>query len=178
VAVAVLCIPIIQGALNRHQISIAAQTAQSELDKRPKAAKIEGTPRRIIIPSLSIDLPVVSQSYSQVKKTWPVSPASANYAVETALINNSQGQSLIYGHNNRSVFGPLLKIKPDTVVYVSTDNGHVFKYSYTGSQDISPRQTNIVADMKQEPAGLKLITCDGPFFQYRHLMSFKLLKAV
>lgn len=178
VAVAVLCIPIIEGALNRHQISVAVQTAQSELNKHPKAAKIEGTPRRIIIPNLSIDLPVVSQSYSRITKTWPVSPASANYAVESSLINNSHGQSLIYGHNNRAVFGSLLKIKPDTIVYVYTDNGHIFKYSYIGSQDVSPRQTDIVANMTKEPAGLNLITCDGAYFQYRHLMSFKLTKAV
>ena len=176
-AAVILCIPLAESVWTRHQISEAAQAAQLKLNGRPKTAKLQGTPNRILVPSLNIDLPVVSQSYSPALKSWPVSAATANYATETALINNFHGQSLIYGHDIRSVFEPLLNLQPNAIVYVYTDNGHVFKYTYSGSHDVSPRQTTIVADMSNQPAGLNLITCDGAYFQYRHVMNFKLVKA-
>jgi sortase (surface protein transpeptidase) len=168
----------VENAWARHQISEAADAAQLKLSGESKTAKLQGTPNRILVPSLNIDLPVVSQSYSPVLKSWPVSATTANYATETALINNFHGQSLIYGHDIRSVFGPLLDLRPKAIVYVYTDNGHVFKYAYAGSHDVSPRQTTIVADMANQPAGLNLITCDGAYFQFRHVMNFKLVKAV
>jgi sortase (surface protein transpeptidase) len=177
-AALILSIPLAENVWTRHQISEAAQAAQLKLASGPKTLKLQGTPNRILIPSLNIDLPVVSQSYSPVLKSWPVSASTANYATETALINNFHGQSLIYGHDIRSVFEPLLGLQPKAVVYVYTDNGHVFKYTYAGSHDVSPRQTTIVADMADQPAGLNLITCDGAYFQYRHVMNFKLVKAV
>lgn len=177
-AAVILCIPVAENAWTRHHISNAANAAQLKLASGAKAAKLQGTPNRILIPSLNIDLPVVSQSYSAVLKSWPVSASTANYATETALINNFHGQSLIYGHDIRSVFEPLLGLQPNAIVYVYTDNGHVFKYTYAGSHDVSPRQTTIVADMANQPAGLNLITCDGAYFQYRHVMNFKLTKAV
>jgi len=177
-AAIILCIPLAENAWSHRQISQAAQAAQLKLAAVPKTAKLQGAPNRILIPSLNIDLPVVSQSYSPALKSWPVSASTANYATETALINNFHGQSLIYGHDTRSVFEPLLGLKANAIVYVYTANGHVFKYTYSGAQDVSPRQTDIVADMAKQPAGLNLITCDGAYFQYRHVMNFKLVKAV
>lgn len=176
-AAAILAWPLIDNFWQRHQASSAARSAEIRL-KQVEASRIEGTPNRILIPSLSIDLPVVSQSYSKVTKTWPVAPGVANYAAESALINNIKAETLIYGHNNKAVFGPILKMQPGDLVYVYTDNGHIFKYSFESSQDVTPARTEIFAEMAKSPAGLKLITCNGPNFEYRHLMSFKLIQAI
>jgi LPXTG-site transpeptidase (sortase) family protein len=176
VAAAILVIPLVDNYWQRHQASSAARSAEVKLQKTG-TSQIEGTPNRILIPSLSIDLPVVSQSYSPVTKTWPVAPGVANYATESAVINNTKGETLIYGHNNRAVFGPVLKMQLGDLVYVYTDNGHIFKYSFVSSEDVTPAKTEIFAAMAKAPAGLKLITCNGPNFEYRHLMSFKLLQA-
>lgn len=178
VAACILTIPVVENAWSRHQVSLAAQQAQTKLQTKSAENKLQGTPTRVLIPSLAIDLPVVSQLYSPITKTWPVANSTANYAVETVLINNTHGESLIYGHSTRAIFGPLLNLKPDAQVYIYTNNGHIFKYVYTGSQDVSPRQTQIIADMAKAPAGLKMITCDGPYFQYRHLMTFRLINSV
>jgi LPXTG-site transpeptidase (sortase) family protein len=177
IAALILSIPLIENVWTKHRISGAAQAAQTKVNAAPAAAKLQGIPNRILIPSLKIDLPVVSQSYSPVIKSWPVASSVANYAAETAPINNTQGQTLIYGHDNSSVFGPLLGMQAGDIVYVYTDNGHLFKYSFSGFRDVSPRQVSVVADMAKAPAGLNLLTCTGAYFQYRHLMSFKFLKA-
>jgi LPXTG-site transpeptidase (sortase) family protein len=158
-------------------VAQAAQTAESRLQSKKSTKTISGIPSRIIIPSLSIDLPVVSQKYSESTKSWPVSITEANYASSTAPLNNSRAETLIYGHSTRSIFGPLLNLKPGDVAYVYTNNDHLFKYSYDGSQDVTPYKLSIFQDMANAPAGLKLITCDGPNFEYRRLMSFKLLQA-
>jgi LPXTG-site transpeptidase (sortase) family protein len=176
IAAAVLAAPLVNNYWNRYQASSAAHAADEKL-QQAETQQIEGTPNRILIPSLSIDLPVVSQSYSPVTKSWPVAAGLANYATESVLVNNTKGETLIYGHNNRSVFGPILKMKPSDIVYVYTDNGHIFKYSYVTSQYVTPTKTEIFAAMAEAPAGLELITCNGPNFEYRHLMSLKLLQA-
>lgn len=177
-AAVIICIPFIEGALTRHHISNIAHAAQTHLDKNQGPAVISGIPIRIVVPSLAIDLPVVSQSYSTVTKTWPVAPTSANYASETAPINNQHGQSLIYGHAIHTVFYPLLDLKPGDIAYVYTANGHIFKYAYTGSHDVTPSATVIIKAMANAATpGLNLITCDGSYFQYRHVMAFKLLQA-
>jgi LPXTG-site transpeptidase (sortase) family protein len=173
----ILALPFLSSTLNHHQIVQAAQAAQAQLNKAKPSASIQGQPTRILIPSLSIDLPVVPQSYSPITRTWPVATADANYAANTAPINNTNGETLIYGHSSRHVFGQLLKMRPSEVAYVYTNNGHVFKYSYVGSQDVTPTQLSIIDDMAKAPAGLKLITCDGDYFQYRYLMSLKLVQA-
>ncbi|MBX4197159.1 sortase [Candidatus Saccharibacteria bacterium] len=177
VALVILSIPVVENIWTRHQIADASNQARTKLQTSSKVAPLQGSPSRILIPSLSIDLPVISQSYSTTTKTWPVESGVANYATETALINNYHGQSLIYGHSTRAVFGKLLDIKPGAEVFVYTSNGRLFEYAYSGSQDVTPRQTEIVADMTKAPAGLKMMTCDGPYFEYRRLMSFKLIKS-
>lgn len=177
ILVLALLVPLAGNLFTHQRISNAAQAAQSTIQKNQTVSKLQGVPSRVLIPSLNIDLPVVRQSYSKAIKSWPVEPGVANYAVETPLINNSHGASLIYGHATQTVFGRLLDLAPAADVYVYTANGHIFKYSYTGSQDITPQQTQIVAQMAAAPAGLRMITCDGDYFQYRHLMSFKLLQA-
>jgi LPXTG-site transpeptidase (sortase) family protein len=178
VAAVILCMPIAASYWSRHQINKTANAAQARLDKNQQPDQIQGEPSRILIPSLSIDLPVVPQSYSPALKSWPVAASTANYATETALINNTKGQSLIYGHDNRSVFGPLLTMQLGTLAYVYTANGHVFKYSFAGYKDVSPQQINVVAEMAKAPPGLNLITCTGAYFQYRHLMSLRLIQAI
>jgi LPXTG-site transpeptidase (sortase) family protein len=176
VALCVLLAPVAINYWHKNQTSSAARAADKQLDS-PEPKRIQGLPNRILVPSLAIDLPVVPQTYSQATKTWPVAPGVANYATESAQTNNFIGETLIYGHNNRRVFGPLLNLKRGDVVYVYTDNGHIFKYSYAGSQDVTPEKTEIFQTMAKASAGLKIITCDGPNFEFRHLMSFKLLKA-
>ncbi|MBI4033894.1 sortase [Candidatus Saccharibacteria bacterium] len=175
-AAVILAFPFVRDIWTRNRVLSSAKAAEASL-RQTGIAKIEGTPVRLLIPSLSIDLPVVPQSYSPVIKTWQVAPGLANYAAESALANNFKGETLLYGHNNRSVFGPVLKMKSGDVAYVYTDNGHIFKYSFESSRDIAPTRTDIFSEMAESPAGLRLVTCDGPNFEYRRVASLKLLQA-
>jgi len=161
--------------IDRHNINLEAKNANKALSvSRP--ATIKGLPVRIVVPDAAIDLEIVKGYYSNTSKTWSVSPTLANYATNTAEVNNQHSQTLIYGHNNRKVFGSLLKLSPGAEVLVYTDNGHIFKYKLRAADNISP-DTDIFKQMAAAGPGLKLITCDGAYFQYRHLMSLDLAQS-
>jgi LPXTG-site transpeptidase (sortase) family protein len=176
IALAIMTVPFWQHTIELHNISQHARAAQDRLQSQT-FNKISGVPVRILIPSLSIDLPVVKGSYSAATQAWSVADSSANYATNTAPINNYRGQSLIYGHNNRHVFGTTIKLAPGALAYIYTDNNHVFQYAFAGSQTIDPTRTDIFFAMANSEPGLKLITCEGTDFEYRHFMSFNFVKA-
>jgi LPXTG-site transpeptidase (sortase) family protein len=175
VIAAVLSLPLLQHAWRLHQIDQNSKAAAVELAS-PSTKPVQGTPSRILVPEAGIDLPVVPGSQNQSTKIWSVSSKDANYATNTAPANNTEGQTLIYGHNNHKVFGSLLGLKPGAAAYVYTQNGHVFEYKYKASRDLTPNRSDLFHEL-ETGKGLVLMTCDGPKFEYRHVMSFELLRA-
>jgi LPXTG-site transpeptidase (sortase) family protein len=180
IALSVFAILPISNSMQHHRAAVAAHAAEARLKATQAALPplIQGQPSRILLPSLAIDLPIVPGSFDKQSGEWSVSTLYANYAINSAEPNNRNGQTLIYGHNNRYIFGPLLtSLQPGMVAYVYTDNNHIFKYSYVASKDISPNASATVFKEMQKSTGLKLVTCDGSNFEWRHLMSFRLLQA-
>lgn len=176
-ALALMLVPLGQQIAANWQVQMHAEAAQHQLPAVATLPKtVSGLPVRIVVPAADIDLPVVKGAYSKSANAWSVAPTVANYAANTAPINNKKGQTLIYGHNNSHVFGPLLNLKPGDIAYVYTDSKHIFEYRYTGFADISPSSTDIFQQMSAAAPGLKLITCDGAYFQFRHFMNFALIK--
>jgi LPXTG-site transpeptidase (sortase) family protein len=166
---------------NQHtkKVQAAALFAQAQLNK-PKPASapvvISGIPARIILPAESIDLTVVKGYYIQDKQVWYVSPVSANYAPNTAPINNSKGTSLIYGHALSYIFGNTKNIKKGDTAIVYTDNGHVFQYVFDSEISVDPTDVEIFTEKDGQPT-LKLMTCGGTWYQNRRIMTFDLVKA-
>lgn len=177
IAVFVLLWPTIGQVWTHYQVQ---QTVQAVAAKprvsTVKATRIEGVPNRIVIPSLNIDLPVVAHSFDAAKQTWAVETNAANYAANTAKVNNQDGQTLIYGHDTDKVFAPTGKLQTGDKVYVYATNGHIFTYSFVEAKDVLPTDApSLFADM-QHGTGIKLMTCDGTYYQYRRIMSFDLIK--
>lgn len=161
------------------RVLAVANTARIQLEKRPKQpSEISGTPIRILLPDVAIDLPVVNGYYISATKGWYVSPVDANYAINTFPINNSHGTTLIYGHALVYVFGKTLNLKPGDTAFVYTNNGHIFKYSYSNSVTVNPSDTEIFSDLNTKQPTLKLMTCGGSWSQNRRFMTFNLVKAV
>lgn len=173
VLAAVLAIPLTEHAW---QLYTAGQAAQAADLRAPARQYISGTPVRIVVPAAAINLAVVPGTQDPKIGVWPVAAKQANYATSTAPVNNRQGQTFIYGHNNHLVFKSLLGLKPNDKALVYTQNGHVFTYLFTGAHDVTPDQSSIFKTM-QQGTGLVLMTCDGNRFEYRHLMQFRLVAA-
>jgi LPXTG-site transpeptidase (sortase) family protein len=135
-----------------------------------------GLPNRIVIPSMAIDLPVDPGYYDANQNEWTLSGYHAQFAMPSTLANDYSGDTFIYGHNNRFVFGPLKNIAPGAEALVYTDNGHVFSYIFDSSKNLTPEDTSILN--YKGPSMLTVQTCSGSFFEYRQLFSFKFNRLV
>jgi LPXTG-site transpeptidase (sortase) family protein len=138
---------------------------------------LQGKPVRVVIPRIGLDVGVVDGVYYPASKVWSVAHDQANYATNTALINNKQGATLIYGHWYDWVFGKTRDLKAGDVAYVYTDTNHLFKYTYSGDTAVNPSDTEVFGQLPSEK-GLVLMTCEGTWAQDRRLMTFNLATAV
>ena len=141
-----------------------------------KAQQVSGVPTRIIIPDVGIDVSVVPGNYNVTSAVWSVANYQANYATNTALSNNYQGKTLIYGHWTQQVFGPTKNLKAGNEAYVYTENGHLFKYVFVSSSVVSPSDIHVISQLSGKP-GLVLLTCQGFHAQERRLMYFRVEQA-
>lgn len=139
------------------------------------SSAISGHPVSIKVPRLQIDLQVIDGVYNANTKTWNLTNDKAQYALLTSEPNNQAGNTFIYGHNTKQVFARLLKAQADDIAIVETSNGHQFTYRLTSSREASPTDDSLFH--YQGAPILTLQTCSGPNFQYRYLLTFRLVEA-
>lgn len=137
---------------------------------------LSGRPIKLTIPSLNMMLPVEDGYYNEADATWTLSGNRAHFAMPTMLANNQEGNTLIYGHNNKYVFGPLKKLKPGTDVEIQTDNGNIFYYTYDSTKVVAPDDVSIFT--YEGPPILTLQTCTGNWHELRTFSTFTLTRAV
>ena len=132
----------------------------------------QGTPVRVIVPSLNIDLPVDVGSYNPEDGSWTVDATRAYYADVSMPVNNSNGTTLIYGHAQSTIFETLPRILPDAEAVIHTDSGYVFLYRHTTVQEVLPSDVSVFT-AAGDPK-LVLQTCVGLYSELRALYSFRL----
>lgn len=153
----------------------ASQPVASTLTKpRPVTPRlvIQGTPVRVEIPSLGIDLPIQTASYDPTTSTWPVDHSGAFFADISVPVNDNNGVSLIYAHAQSGLFETLPSITANAEAIITSDNGHRFHYQYQSMQQVDPADVSIFR--VDGPPQLVLQTCMGDWSQYRALFSFNL----
>jgi LPXTG-site transpeptidase (sortase) family protein len=136
-------------------------------------AATQGTPVRVVIPSLTIDLPVDIGTYSQDNESWTVDATRAYYADVSMPVNNSNGTTLIYGHAQSTVFESLPQIQPDAEAIIYTGSGYAFHYHHTTMHEVQPTDVSIFTP--NGPPKLVLQTCTGIYSELRALYSFRLV---
>lgn len=138
------------------------------------APLITGTPDRIAVPAVNINLKIIPGYYDPASQSWNLSLTDAQWGVMTARPNNKSGNTFIYAHARKNVFLDLPKVKPGDEAIVSSDNGHTFTYRFISSVETAPTDTSLF-DYKGKPI-LVLQTCSGLWYQYRQLFTFDLVK--
>lgn len=137
---------------------------------------VAGVPQSIRIPDLGVSLEIIPGGYDATSDTWTLSGRNAHFATITRPANNASGNTFIYGHNNKHVFGPLKRIAPGTQVEILTNNGNRFYYSYVGSKTVPPSDVSIFT-YTGKPI-LTIQTCTGAWHEQRQLYSFSLDRVV
>jgi LPXTG-site transpeptidase (sortase) family protein len=137
----------------------------------PSSEKLEGKPVQISIVDLNISLPVVEGTYNSQTHNWSVASNKANFASVTPFPNTEQGNTVIYGHNNREVFKSTTKLKPGTQLIVETENGLIFEYHFVKAETVLPDNVSIFS--YQGAPQLTVIACEGIWNSKRREMYFQ-----
>ena len=120
------------------------------------AEKKYAKPVSIKISSLNIDLPVEESQI--VNGVWQVSEKYASHLNSSA--NPGEGSNVvIYGHNKRVIFGPIIQIKKDAEIIVTTEDEKLWKYKVVASFEVTPDEVSPVLPKNEET--LTLYTCTG-----------------
>lgn len=84
------------------------------------------------------------------------------------------GNSIIYGHNWKNIFGNLLNVKPGQIVEIQYLDGKSKKFEVSFTQTVSPEQTQILNNTSDER--ITLYTCTGFLDSKRFVVVANLLK--
>lgn len=169
----------------REHIAVSGQVKQAPKKQiaiqQPKLAiqevkastqEISGTPIRIVIPKVGIDLPIIQGGF--VNGNWILTDDKVQFATMTSLPNNVAGDTLLYAHDTIPLFYPTINLQKGDMLYVYTSNNHVFTYMYQGDDFVLPTDTSILT--YEGPSRVTLLTCNGVFDEYRRLMYFSFVK--
>lgn len=132
---------------------------------------ISGKPTRIFIQRLNIELPIVDGIYNEADDSWTLSDNMAHYATPTPVLNDQQGNTLIYGHNYDWIFGKLNKLSPGDTVVLHSDSGRIFTYAYERTEYLQPDDMTVFNPV-QKPM-LTLQTCSGNWNELRQMSYFR-----
>ena len=145
--------------------------------KAPTEVKpVIGTAKRVVVPSVGIDITVREGSYDSDSHSWSIDTKSAFHASNTVPVNNTNGSALIYGHAGWGIFGTLPKAGKGAKATVHTKEGYTFVYTYESNRQVEP--TDVSALTETGPPKLLLQTCSGAFDTYRTLVTFRLREVV
>jgi LPXTG-site transpeptidase (sortase) family protein len=113
-------------------------------------------PARITISALDIDAPVIPAKMQG--DTWPVVDNGVSYLANSPL-PGAQGNSVMYAHNWKNLFGNLVNAKTGEEVVMTNADGSKKTFVITGTSIVSPNESSILAPSKDKR--ITLYTCTG-----------------
>lgn len=166
----------VSGNLASRNVAILDKQVLAASNDLSSGDKAMGSPVRISIPALKINVPIINGYYDTKKQDWTLTNDSAQYAVITPLPNDAAGNTFVYGHNKSQVFGRLPTIKPGQEAHVYTNSGRRFTYIFESARTTSPSDNSIF--LYEGKPILTLQTCSGFFSQNRELFTFSFKESV
>jgi len=119
-------------------------------------------PVEIIIPSIQIDLKVET---GQIKSgVWLTSDSAATF-LNTSAVPGGGGNTVIYGHNKKMIFGNLPYLSLGQKIIVKTQSGKIYTYEVYQKDFVGPERVDLVSPTSAEE--LTIYTCWGLFDSQR-----------
>ena len=129
--------------------SSMAANADPEPQEEPAEEIIYDYAGVIVIPDLSLELPVIDQwSYARLK----VAPCRQSGAA-------ADGDLVIAAHNYKSHFGYLDRLEPGASVIFTDMEGTVYRYAVEGIRQLAPEDAEDVSSVFSSEYPLVLYTC-------------------
>lgn len=115
-----------------------------------------GAPKRIIIKELGINLEIVPANI--IQDHWQTTFDGVSY-LASSPIPGTAGNSIMYGHNWKSLLGNLKNAKPGQTIRVIDNSGHVTNFEINYVQTVDPDDKSILD--QTDDSRLTLYTCTG-----------------
>ncbi len=154
------------GAINYYRVRILS------FSKVPVAAAKSteniDVPVEIIIPSIQIDLKVEP---GQIQDgVWLISSTNATF-LSTSAPPGTSGNTVIYGHNKKAIFGNLPYLSLGQKITVKTKSGKIYNYTTDKKYFVGPDRVDLVSPTDLET--LTIYTCYGLFDSQRAVIVAK-----
>lgn len=125
-------------------------------------------PMRIQIQRTGIDLPIIP---AQIKDgVWETSAITATH-LSTSARPHEEGNIIIYAHNKKDMFGPLLWTQVGDEITLTSQDNQQFTYQVTKTQTVKPEEVEVVLPTNHEE--LTLYTCTGFLDSLRFVVKAK-----
>jgi LPXTG-site transpeptidase (sortase) family protein len=122
----------------------------------PEEQKSTNPPTEIEIPSRKINLSVEQAFVEQ--NHWQISEKGVSHLSLSASPGQG-GNIVMYGHNKKNIFGPLVGLKKGTKIVLTTKDGQKHTYLVADTFEADPNQVEILNPTNSEV--LTLYTCTG-----------------
>ena len=125
-------------------------------------------PVEIMIPSIKTDLKVDPGTIKD--GVWQISDTNATFLV-TSVTPGSGGNTVIYGHNKKVIFGNLPYLSVGQTIAVKTRSGKIYNYLVESKYFVDPGRIDLVSPTKNSE--LTVFTCWGWFDSERVVVKAK-----
>lgn len=151
---------ILFGGFNYYRVRVLSfSKVPPEATKSTQNADI---PVEVVIPSISLDLKV---DPGQIKDgVWQISYSNATF-LDSSTVPGRGGNTVIYGHNKKAIFGNLPYLSVGQKIIIKTKSGKLFNYIASDKFFVEPDRIDLVSPTNKEE--LTLYTCWGIFDQER-----------
>ncbi len=119
-------------------------------------------PVEVFVPRLLTKVAVVKSVVKNGK--WPILSKSVSYLIGSDYLDN-EGNTVIYGHNRKNLFGFLKNLKIEDIVEVKGSDGKIYSYKVIKSFIVKPDRIEVLN--WEEGYNLTLYTCEGIFDRQR-----------
>lgn len=137
--------------------------------KVPEIVAKEGyRPVSIRIPSVNMSLDVSEGAI--IEGVWQISKAGASH-LNVSANPGEGGNTVIYGHNKNSLFGPIRWLERGAEIELEDERGNKFNYIVSETLEVAPDKIDYVLPKGEET--LTLYTCSGFFDSKRFIVVAK-----
>lgn len=153
------------GGINYYRIRILSF---SKSPVEVSAAQKGEYPTQITIPSIAVNLPI---DIGEIKDgVWKISYSNATF-LDASSRPGGGGNTVIYGHNKKAIFGNLPYLSLGQNIFIKTADGKIHKYEAYQKDFVGPDRVDLVSPTNKEE--LTIYTCWGIFDTQRVVIKAK-----
>lgn len=129
---------------------------QGAVFTRELSGTYHGSPVRVQIPEVDVDLPIVT---ADIEGTiWQTTDDGVSY-MKSSPLPGETGNAVLYGHNWPNLLGPLKRVNVGDSINIMFEDGYSASFNVAFVTIVTPEQIKILENSKD--SRLTIYTCTG-----------------